>query len=102
MLLSAIHADGEPPVCEIPFIQADASGAQYADYTVPITTKNSPELLKSLFAQWTNVAHQLRALEPQFHSEIARIICELDLSQNILVPQVGHTLLLFIFFLVKA
>ncbi|PVF95856.1 hypothetical protein CPB86DRAFT_559037 [Serendipita vermifera] len=88
MLLSATLADGDPPVCEIPFIQADASGAQYADYTVPITAKNSPELLKSLFTTWTNVAQQIQALEPQFHSEIARIICELDPSQNILVPQV--------------
>jgi len=88
MLMSAIFADGDPPVCEIPRVQTDPSGNQYADYTVPLTSKNSPDALKTLFISWAGVVQRLKALDPRFHSEIARIICDMEPLENPLLPQV--------------
>jgi hypothetical protein len=88
MLVSATLADGDPPVCELPYVRTDASGQQNANYTVPLTANNSPEGLKKLLVAWTGTVQQLRQLDSQFHTEIARNICDLDPLMNVLSPQV--------------
>jgi hypothetical protein len=88
MLVSATLADGDPPICEIPYVPTDAAGQQQASTTAPLTAKNSPEGLKKLFVTWTGIVQQLRQLDPQFHTEIARNICDLDPLMNVLSPQV--------------
>jgi hypothetical protein len=88
MLVSATLADGDPPICELPYVRTDASGQQQASETVPLTAKNGPEGLKKLLVTWTGIVQQLRQLDPQFHTEIARNICDLDPLMNVLSPQV--------------
>lgn len=88
MLASAVLADGDPPVCELPLVRTDAAGVQRANYTVPLTVKNCPEGLRKLLATWAGIVQQLRQLDPQFHIEIARNICDLDPLMNVLSPQV--------------
>lgn len=90
LLVSAVLADGEPPVCELPLVRTDAAGNQRANYTVPLTGKNCPESLRKLLATWAGIVQQLRQLDNQFHVEIARNICDLDPLMNVLSPQVAR------------
>lgn len=87
-LASAIFADGDPPICELPFVKKDSAGNLFANDTIPVTVKTSPDLLKQIIEAWSKVVPRIKALEPRFHSEIARIICDLDPLENILNPQV--------------
>jgi len=100
MLASATLADGDPPVSELPFVHTDSSGKQRANYTVPLTVSTCPEGLKKLFAAWTTTAQQVKQLDQQFHTEIARNICDLDPLMNVLSPQVRmqHAAIYCIFF----
>ncbi|CAG7846365.1 SubName: Full=Uncharacterized protein {ECO:0000313/EMBL:CCA69034.1} [Serendipita indica DSM 11827] len=88
LLWSAIYTDAESPVCEIPLVKIDTYGLKHADYTIPITSYNAPESLRHILYKWEHLARRLRRIEPRFHVDIARIICDMDPLESPLVPEV--------------
>lgn len=70
---------------------------------MPLTCKNSPDALKNLFTSWSSVVQRLKSLDPRFHSEIARIICDMEPLENPLLPQVTwpNFIIPFLFLLIK-
>ncbi|CAG7851954.1 SubName: Full=Uncharacterized protein {ECO:0000313/EMBL:CCA66658.1} [Serendipita indica DSM 11827] len=90
LLASAVLADGDPPICELPLVKMDANGKPYAENTVPVTSSNSPDALKPFFAAWQNVAQRVQQLDPPRQSTIARIICDLDLTESVMHPLVNQ------------
>lgn len=88
--MSAIYADGDPPVCELPLVQTDASGVQQANYTVPLTSTNCPVPLQPLFKKWDSVVSKIKQLDERFVPEVARSICDMDPLESILLPQVRY------------
>ena len=90
MLASAVLADGDPPICELPLVKMDENGKPYAENTVPVTSNNSPDALKPFFATWQNVAQRVQQLDPRWQSAIARIICDLDPTESVMHPLVWN------------
>ena len=88
LLWSAIYTDVESPVCEIPLVNTDSYGIRHAEYTIPITSYNAPESLVHVFYQWAHLVRRLKRVEPRFHHDIARIICDMDPLESPLVPEV--------------
>lgn len=56
-----------------------------------LTMETCPVALKPLFQLWCNIVPRVQALSPQLHSEVARIICELDPLESPLQPQVSKS-----------
>ncbi|KAG8814626.1 hypothetical protein FRC17_001038 [Serendipita sp. 399] len=89
MLVSATLADGSAPIWELPVVETNSSGIKQSSQTLPFSDLNCPEALRGLFRRWANAATRVQKLESHLQQEIARNICDMELTTNVVVPQVN-------------